>query len=125
MYAMRELMLMEVPDRWSDVLLADVGADASPPATVEMAPLYLAARTDLSNVYLRAYKALIGRTNTVSGAVEHSGRHQKQPGRRMFVYVSHAGLRRRRGAFAIQRGRHRRFGWRRRARVPRRLGTSD
>jgi prepilin-type N-terminal cleavage/methylation domain-containing protein len=67
LYAMRELMLMEVPDRWSDVLLADVGVDSGPPSNVSRAPLYLAGRTDLSNVYLRRYLSLVGRTNTITG----------------------------------------------------------
>ncbi len=66
LYAMRELMLMEVPDRWSDVLLADVGSSSVPNGT-ENAPFYLAGRTDLANVYLRRYKSLIGRINTVTG----------------------------------------------------------
>jgi prepilin-type N-terminal cleavage/methylation domain-containing protein len=67
LYAMRELMLMEVPDRWSDVLLGDLGVDSDLPPNAENPPLYFAGRTDLSSVYLRRYKALIGRTNTVSG----------------------------------------------------------
>jgi hypothetical protein len=73
LYAMRELMLMEIPDRWSDVLLADLGPDSGPPVSVENSPLYFAGRSDLSNVYLRRYKGLIGRINTVSGQVNTAG----------------------------------------------------
>jgi prepilin-type N-terminal cleavage/methylation domain-containing protein len=68
LYAMRELMLMEVPDRWSDVLLADVGPDTATVANSAPGyPLYLNARTDLSNVYLRRYLQLVKQTNTISG----------------------------------------------------------
>jgi competence protein ComGC len=61
LYALREMMLMEVPDRWSDVLLNNVGG-------AELLPVYLNGRTDLSNIYLRRYQSLIGRTNALSGA---------------------------------------------------------
>jgi prepilin-type N-terminal cleavage/methylation domain-containing protein len=67
LYAMREMLLLEVPDRWSDVLLSDVGPSSGPPSTTALAPLYLAGRTDLSNVYLRRYLGLVGRTNTLTG----------------------------------------------------------
>src|SRR4051794_8695789 len=50
LYALREMMLMEVPDRWSDVLLKDVGtaglgaddAAAPQPASSAKFPTYLA-----------------------------------------------------------------------------------
>ena len=71
LYAMREMMLMEVPDRWSDVILRDVGADddtALPlAANLAMAPFYLNARTALANVYLRRYDGLVNRTNSITG----------------------------------------------------------
>jgi len=53
LYALRELMLMEIPDRWSDVTLTTSG----PP----LYPYFLdvsgsaTGRTDLSSVYLRRY----------------------------------------------------------------------
>jgi prepilin-type N-terminal cleavage/methylation domain-containing protein len=52
LYAMRELMLMEVPDRWSDVYLADLGA------LQPGQPFYYGQRTELSNLYLRRYLQL-------------------------------------------------------------------
>ena len=61
MYAMRELMLIEIPDRWSDVLLNQLGS-------LERQTFYLPGRTELAGVYLRRYKSLLGRTNTLSGA---------------------------------------------------------
>jgi prepilin-type N-terminal cleavage/methylation domain-containing protein len=67
LYAMREMILMEVPDRWSDVLLNDIGASGSPPSTIALAPLYLEGRTELSSAYLRRYRSFIGRTNTITG----------------------------------------------------------
>jgi len=77
LYALRELMLMEMPDRWSDVALADVSKATD--ANTVGDPLYLDApavqyngtttlhRTDLANVYLRRYQALWGRTNSITG----------------------------------------------------------
>ena len=54
LFALREMMLMEMPDRWSDVLLADV---PSSPTGIgdELYPVYLTDRTDLANIYLRRY----------------------------------------------------------------------
>lgn len=52
---------MDMPDRWSDVLLAAVG-------NTPQAPLYTAQRTELSNNYLRRYSALLIRVNSISGA---------------------------------------------------------
>jgi prepilin-type N-terminal cleavage/methylation domain-containing protein len=58
LYAMREMMLMEIPDRWSDIYLADVNA------SLKGEPVYLAgsdgkpARTALANVYLRRLNAI-------------------------------------------------------------------
>jgi prepilin-type N-terminal cleavage/methylation domain-containing protein len=86
LYAMREMMLMDVPDRWSDVLLNDVGTgppgtpddlDTSPPALITSAksPFYLNGRTALSGAYLRRYASLVGRKNSLSptGAVNTAG----------------------------------------------------
>src|SRR5262249_48813337 len=60
LYAMREMMLMEMPDRWSDIYLADPAT-----ASVPGQPVYLAgsdgrpARTELANVYLRRLGVLL------------------------------------------------------------------
>jgi prepilin-type N-terminal cleavage/methylation domain-containing protein len=61
LYALREMMLIEMPDRWSDVVLNSVGSTA-------FVPVYLNDRTDLSNVYLRRYNNLLVRTNAITGA---------------------------------------------------------
>jgi type II secretory pathway pseudopilin PulG len=58
LYALRELMLMEVPDRWSDVWLADLSA--SQPGQ----PFYYGQRTELSDLYLRKLKRLEVSTNS-------------------------------------------------------------
>jgi prepilin-type N-terminal cleavage/methylation domain-containing protein len=73
--ALREMMLMEMPDRWGDIALAPVSASPIPPIGD---PLYLDApaiqynsstwhRTELANVYLRRYQALTNRLNTITG----------------------------------------------------------
>jgi prepilin-type N-terminal cleavage/methylation domain-containing protein len=51
LYALREMMLLEMPDRWGDVTLNQ--SDLPP------APLYLAQRPPLADVYLRRYAALL------------------------------------------------------------------
>lgn len=59
LYALREMMLMEMPDRWSDVWLADwsSGPPASPffldAPTVRFSGSVSANRTELGSVYLR------------------------------------------------------------------------
>jgi prepilin-type N-terminal cleavage/methylation domain-containing protein len=63
LYAVREMMLMEIPDRWSDVYLNQLSA------STEGAPYFLAGRTELSNVYLRRYKQLRNRINSLTGVV--------------------------------------------------------
>lgn len=88
LYAFRELVLMEVPDRWSDILLTDVGTpsvsddDQVPPlpAASAEAPLYLANRPGLSGVFLRRYASLVGRINTVSGSVNTAGDIKRNQG---------------------------------------------
>ncbi len=59
LYALREMMLMEVPDRWSDVLLTSVGSNAQQ-------PFYLEGRTELANVYLRRYASVAARNNSIT-----------------------------------------------------------
>jgi len=62
LYALRELMLMEMPDRWSDVLLTAVPASNAGSVTPQY-PRYLDStgsldsygRTALASVYLRRY----------------------------------------------------------------------
>jgi prepilin-type N-terminal cleavage/methylation domain-containing protein len=72
LYALREIMLMEIPDRWSDVLLAPVPTPAG--GAVPMAPIYVVAtgsttstgqtgfglygRTPLAAAYLRRYQQI-------------------------------------------------------------------
>ncbi len=75
LYALREMMLMEMPDRWSDIALAPVTVGSTPTLGD---PLYLDApavrvnstthyRTELANVYLRRYRALATRVNSITG----------------------------------------------------------
>jgi type II secretory pathway pseudopilin PulG len=70
LYALREMMLMEIPDRWSDVLLTAV---PSPPSSfVRVPPLYLdvpdsTQRTEISNVYLRRFRRIADSINTLTG----------------------------------------------------------
>jgi len=60
--ALREMMLMEIPDRWSDILLTSVPASNAKSA-VPLFPIYLDStdavgtkgRTELANAYLRRY----------------------------------------------------------------------
>jgi type II secretory pathway pseudopilin PulG len=64
LYALREMMLLELPDRWSDVSLEDIGTfDPSDPKK----PVYLAGRTDWSNVYVRRLASVLNRNNTLTG----------------------------------------------------------
>ena len=60
LFALRELMLMELPDRWSDILLADVG---SPPN----APMYLDDRPGLAQVYARRFQHIYRANNKLTG----------------------------------------------------------
>jgi prepilin-type N-terminal cleavage/methylation domain-containing protein len=79
LYALREMMLMEVPDRWSDVILSRVPTQVSTPATINT-PLYidttgstsqtsgsgLYGRTPLAAAYLRRYQQLTANFSTSS-----------------------------------------------------------
>jgi prepilin-type N-terminal cleavage/methylation domain-containing protein len=68
LYAMRELMLMEVPDRWSDVALQPVEDFVTTPVTATpITPVYLNDRTDLSNVYLRRLRQISLNINSITG----------------------------------------------------------
>jgi prepilin-type N-terminal cleavage/methylation domain-containing protein len=67
LYALREMMLMEVPDRWSDVLLNQVTLSPTP-----LAPLYLDVtntangRTEVANLYLRTLRRIASSTNKLT-----------------------------------------------------------
>lgn len=63
LYAMREMMLMEIPDRWSDIVLDPVTLSVS---ATPIKPIYLPGRTELSNIYFRRFMQLIGRKNVIS-----------------------------------------------------------
>ena len=85
LYALREMMLMEIPDRWSDVLLRDVRTSTSPSAppvnpNTALTPLYLVDRTNLSNVFLRRYAHLVDRTNALTGAPNTAEEIQRNQG---------------------------------------------
>jgi len=68
LYALRELMLMEVPDRWSDVLLNQVTSSFVP-----LAPIYLDVtntnnqRTELASLYLRTLRRIAASDNKITG----------------------------------------------------------
>ena len=66
-------MLMEVPDRWSDVLLNAVPADPTGLADARY-PFYQdmqgnspTGRTSLANIYLRRYAAIANLDNSLTG----------------------------------------------------------
>ena len=67
LYALREMMLMEIPDRWSDVLLNSVAS-----GTV-LYPIYLDVansangRTELANLYLRNFLRIKNSVNKITG----------------------------------------------------------
>lgn len=78
LYALRELMLMEMPDRWSDVWLTALPGNATAAATVPAAqpPLYLDASgggsfnggvTPLNEAYRRQCRASIEGINSITG----------------------------------------------------------
>ena len=73
LHALRELILMEVPDRWSDILLTDVPdppqglPDALFPFFQDTTQASARGRTSLADVYLRRYAAIATRTNSVTG----------------------------------------------------------
>ncbi|QDU90177.1 hypothetical protein Pla175_35790 [Pirellulimonas nuda] len=61
LYGLRELMLMEMPDRWSDVALADITAANYP------APVYLERAPSLNSLYRRRLRQLNVATNAKTG----------------------------------------------------------
>src|SRR4051794_15580670 len=76
LYALRELMVMEIPDRWSDVLLNAVPstptgvADALYPYFEDNQGSSTTGRTQLANLYLRRYAQIADRNfvNAITGA---------------------------------------------------------
>src|SRR4051812_21638644 len=82
LYALRELMLMEVPDRWSDVLLTGVPA-TNAGGVAPLYPIYLDTtgngsygRTPLAAAYLRRYQQLAASAVTsdqVTALTENQG----------------------------------------------------
>lgn len=79
LYALRELMLMEMPDRWSDVWLAPIGTDKDDDAVMPTAgqPIYLRPATagnqyggpsTLIEIYRRKFAAIVNATNANTGS---------------------------------------------------------
>lgn len=76
LYALRELMVMEMPDRWSDVLLNAVPETGNPAAVTPAAPLYLKSTsgstyggpTPLIEAYRRHYFTVANGINSITGA---------------------------------------------------------
>ena len=133
LYALREMMLMEVPDRWSDVLLAEVPNSSPIGPYPVLTPIYLEVpnstgsngRTEIANVYLRNSIASTKADNKITGNRNTRERNPRQPRRRVPLHDRHERLRRRRVADALSREQHRRRRRRWRLRVSRRLGASD
>lgn len=87
LYALRELMLMEVPDRWSDVTLVALPSSDTTTltsfdkssATYVASPLYLDVsgtqfrRTELAAVYLRNFDRLTKTTNKITNSLNRVG----------------------------------------------------
>jgi type II secretory pathway pseudopilin PulG len=81
LYALREMMMMEMPSRWSDVLLNAVPSnpqgypDALTPvyldplggASTSPTPTALSYRTPLAALYLRQYNQIANATNKITG----------------------------------------------------------
>jgi prepilin-type N-terminal cleavage/methylation domain-containing protein len=76
LYALREMMLMEIPDRWSDVLLNAVPATPKGDGTEDLRPIYLDptylsanGRTPLAETYLRRYQTIAATNNPTGEAL--------------------------------------------------------
>ena len=79
--ALRALMRMEMPDRWSDLINGPVGDSNLSPSALQADPtkvkalrnnvgpryLYTPGKSELWSVYIRRYQQLANRTNTVTG----------------------------------------------------------
>ena len=129
LYALREMMLMEIPDRWSDVLLNDVPMPIQPArrplSVLPGLPLYF-ERPHGAGERLSAAISGHGRPHEYAhGRPQHGERHPSNQGAECLYMVITMAMRRRRSADAVRREQHRRHRRRRRARVPRRLGPSD
>jgi prepilin-type N-terminal cleavage/methylation domain-containing protein len=62
LYALREMMLMEVPDRWSDVLLNSVGSPPQQPVYLDVSNT-VNGRTEVANLYLRTLNRIASSQN--------------------------------------------------------------
>ncbi|MCH2184027.1 MAG: prepilin-type N-terminal cleavage/methylation domain-containing protein [Mariniblastus sp.] len=72
LFALRELMLMELPDRWSDVVLSEVNdtllnAIRSRNSEYPYDPIYLTDRSGLSAVYWRRFEHIARANNKLTG----------------------------------------------------------
>ena len=118
LYAMREMMLMDIPDRWSDVLLQRI-EDFNPSNVFK--PLYLSERTQIVERLFAQISAAPWPHERSHGPAKHAGRNPAQPRRRMPVHGHHDRHGRRRSPDAVRRKLHRRLRRRRCAGVRRRL----
>ncbi len=73
LFALREMMILEMPDRWSDLWLQPLPAPTAamipnglPAATVAIDPAYLRERPALSAAFLRRFRSLYGRINSIT-----------------------------------------------------------
>ena len=91
LYALREMMLMEIPDRWSDVLLDDSRRLRPPMRDRLFDRCYLSERTHRAcrTSICGDIQQLVGRTNDLTGAAEHGRRNPAQPRRRVPVHGHH------------------------------------
>ncbi|MEX2167922.1 MAG: prepilin-type N-terminal cleavage/methylation domain-containing protein [Pirellulales bacterium] len=81
LYALRELMLMEMPDRWSDIVFDNVqNVSAGAPWRT---PLYCAERTGLSSLYRRHYDRLLATATPTEIA-------QNQSAECLYLTIMHA-----------------------------------
>ena len=81
LYALRELMLMEMPDRWSDIIFDNVqNVSAGAPWRT---PLYCAERTGLSSLYRRHYDRLLATATPTEIA-------QNQSAECLYLTIMHA-----------------------------------
>lgn len=67
LYALRELMIMEMPDRWSDLMLTAVANLNDLRDNNVRPPVYASERSGLSRLMVRKLLALRGQTNAITG----------------------------------------------------------
>lgn len=66
LFALREMMMTEMPDRWSDVLLNEFGGTALYPRYLDTSNTSN-GRSELANLYLRTYQRLLTSENKLTG----------------------------------------------------------